>query len=253
MFSEEEVSACRRSACRGRSWKSRRRLISGLLALSGIVAIVVSLSLTGVVTAKNIADGSGLVLLTVVVFFAWLLSSGQWTPVERKRLFVILGLFIAAAVFWSVFEQAGSTLNLFAERSTENRVLGYGFPAPWYQSVNSMFLISLAPVFAWLWIRLGSEGAIQPGEIRFRLITGGFRIFDPLDGSQGGRFGCEGEPNVADTHLSSPHDGRTLPESGRSQRYDETGSRERHWPDDGRLVSRVVGRQLHGWPDGVVI
>ena len=99
--------------------------------MSGIVAIVASLSLMGVVNAKNIADGSGLVLLTVVVvFFAWLLSSGRWTPVERKRLFVILGLFIAAAVFWSVFEQAGSTLNLFAERSTENRVFGYAFPLP---------------------------------------------------------------------------------------------------------------------------
>lgn len=159
----------------GRSEKSRRHLILGLLALSGIVAIVASLSLTGVVNAKNIADGSGLVLLTVVsVFFAWLLSSGQWTPVERKRLFVILGLFIAAAVFWSVFEQAGSTLNLFAERSTENRVFGYDFPAPWYQSVNSMFLISLAPVFAWLWIRLGQREPSSPAKFAFGLLLVGF-------------------------------------------------------------------------------
>ena len=76
------------------------------------------LGLAGLVTAKGIADDPGLVLLTlVVVFFAWLLTSGQWTRVERKRLFVILGLFIAAAIFWSVFEQAGSTLNLFAEQA----------------------------------------------------------------------------------------------------------------------------------------
>ena len=93
---------------------------------------------------------------------------------ERKRLFVILGLFIAAAVFWSVFEQAGSTLNLFAERSTENRVFGYAFPAPWYQSVNSMFLISLAPVFAWLWIRLGQREPSSPAKFAFGLLLVGF-------------------------------------------------------------------------------
>ena len=107
---------------------------------------MIILGFAGIVTAKGIADASGLVLLTiVVVFFGWLLVSSQWNTVERKRLIVILGLFLAAAIFWSVFEQAGSTLNLFAERSTENRILGREFPAPWYQSVNSMFLIALAP------------------------------------------------------------------------------------------------------------
>ena len=109
----------------------------------------------------------------VVVFFAWLLTSGNGTPVERKRLIVILGLFIAAAIFWSVFEQAGSTMNLFAERSTDNRVLGHEFPAPWYQSVNSMFLISLAPVFAWLWVRLGPREPSSPAKFAFGLLLVG--------------------------------------------------------------------------------
>ena len=153
---------------------SRKRLFSGISVLSGIVAMVVSLSLMGIVSAKNIADGSGLALLAmVIVFFIWLLSSGQWTPVERKRLFVILGLFIAAAIFWSVFEQAGSTLNLFAERSTNNQVFGHAFPAPWYQSINSLFLILLAPVFAWLWIRLGPREPSSPAKFAFGLLLVG--------------------------------------------------------------------------------
>ena len=63
-----------------------------------------------------------------VIFFAGLLGSRQWTSGERKRLITIGVLFVGAAIFWSVFEQAGSTLNLFAERSTDNRLLGMAFP-----------------------------------------------------------------------------------------------------------------------------
>ena len=154
--------------------KSRRRLILGLAVLTGIVAGVIILGFAGIVTAKGIADTSGLVLLTVVVvFFAWLLTSSQWNTIERKRLIVILGLFLAAAIFWSVFEQAGSTMNLFAERSTDNRILGREFPAPWYQSVNSMFLIALAPVFAWLWVRLGPKEPSSPAKFALGLLLVG--------------------------------------------------------------------------------
>jgi proton-dependent oligopeptide transporter, POT family len=175
--------------------KSRNRLLLGLYILGGILALVVCLGLAGLVTAKGIADGSGLVLLTlVVVFFAWLLTSGQWTRVERKRLFVIVGLFIAAAIFWSVFEQAGSTLNLFAERSTNNRVMGYDFPAPWYQSVNSMFLISLAPVFAWLWVRLGSREPSSPAKFAFGLLLVGLGFLVLSSGATAATSGTKVSP-----------------------------------------------------------
>mgnify|MGYP000011313273 CR=1 FL=1 len=55
---------------------------------------------------------------------------------------------LASALFWSVFEQAGSTLNLFADRSTNNAVFGVDFPSSWFQSVNSVAIIVLAPVIA---------------------------------------------------------------------------------------------------------
>jgi POT family proton-dependent oligopeptide transporter len=158
----------------GDASQSRRRLWLGLITLAGVVGATVILGSMGVVSAKDIADASGLfLLLIVVVFFAWLLLSAQWTPVERKRLIVIAGLFVAASIFWSVFEQAGSTLNLFAERSTENRILGQEFPAPFYQSVNSLFLILLAPVFAWLWVRLGSKEPSSPAKFALGLLLVG--------------------------------------------------------------------------------
>ena len=78
--------------------KSRTRLILGLSVLAAIIGTVVVLGMLGMITAKGIADASGLVLvLVVVIFFSWLLSSKQWTTVERKRLMVVLGLFVAAA------------------------------------------------------------------------------------------------------------------------------------------------------------
>ena len=88
-------------------------------------------------------------------YLKWLFFSPGWTPNERKRLYVIGVLFLAAAIFWSVFEQAGSTLNLFADRSTRTELLGMPFPSSWFQSLNSLFLIALAPVFAWIWMWLG--------------------------------------------------------------------------------------------------
>jgi POT family proton-dependent oligopeptide transporter len=120
------------------------------------------------VTATQVADAAGVfLLLSIVGFFGWLFFSSGWTRDERNRLYVIGVLFVAASLFWSVFEQAGSTLNLFADRSTDNRVLGYEYPSSWFQSMNSFFIFTLAPVFAWLWIRLASQGKEPSSPAKF--------------------------------------------------------------------------------------
>ena len=175
--------------------QARKRLVIGLSVLAAIIGVVVVLGMLEMVTAKGIADASGLVLVIIVlVFFSWLLSSKQWTSVERKRLTVVFGLFIAAAIFWSVFEQAGSTLNLFAERSTDNRVAGYSFPAPWYQSVNALFLIALAPVFAWIWIRLGSREPSSPAKFALGLLLVGLGFLVLTIGASAAASGVKVSP-----------------------------------------------------------
>ena len=84
----------------------------------------------------------------MVGFFGWLLTSKEYTPLERRRFWAILVLFLAASLFWSAFEQAGSTLNLFAERNTNLHAWDFplwGRSAPaTYQSFNSIFIIVLA-------------------------------------------------------------------------------------------------------------
>ncbi len=114
------------------------------------------------------------VLITIIVgFFAWLFGANTWNAEERGRLIVISVFFAASALFWSVFEQAGSTLNLFADRSTRNEIFGYGFPSSWFQSVNAFFLVVFAPVFAWLWITLGSRQPSSPAKFSFGLMFAG--------------------------------------------------------------------------------
>jgi POT family proton-dependent oligopeptide transporter len=143
-------------------WRRQAQLATGvLIALTLIVGVG---GYTGLVpvTATQVADAAGVFLLLVIVgFFGWMYTSSEWTPDERKRLYVIGVLFLAASLFWSVFEQAGSTLNLFADRNTYNNFLGFDFPSSWFQSMNSMFLIIFAPIMAWLWVRM-SEARKEP-------------------------------------------------------------------------------------------
>jgi POT family proton-dependent oligopeptide transporter len=95
---------------------------------------------------------------------------GDWSRQERKQLVVIAVLFAAATVFWMAYEQAGSTLNLFAERNTNNVAFGQSFPAPWYQSLPPLFVILFAPVFAALWVRLGNRNPSSAAKFTFALI-----------------------------------------------------------------------------------
>src|SRR4051812_2047439 len=155
----------------------RNALIAGIGGAAALAVLGIG-AYTGVipVTAKQIADGAGVLLLAiVVVFFGWLLTSGNWNAEERKRIYVIGVFFLAAALFWSVFEQAGSTLNLFADRNTHNVVLGYNYPSSWFQSMNSLFLIIFAPIFAWLWLRLARahQEPSTPAKFSFGLVLVG--------------------------------------------------------------------------------
>ena len=73
-------------------------------------------------------------------------------------------------LFWGAYEQAGSTLNLFADRYTRLEAFGFAFPSSWFQSVQPIFVIVLAPVFAWLWLRLGPREPSVPAKFALGLL-----------------------------------------------------------------------------------
>jgi proton-dependent oligopeptide transporter, POT family len=118
---------------------------------------------------------------SLVLFLVWLFTS-YLKPEEKKPVAVIVILFIFSIIFWATFEQAGSSFTLFADRFTDRSVAPWlfnllpgwlqnqvrdGFPTSWYQSVNSILLFSLAPVFSWIWLRLGNRQPSSP--IKFSL------------------------------------------------------------------------------------
>jgi POT family proton-dependent oligopeptide transporter len=93
------------------------------------------------------------------------LSSDEW-----KRIGAIVIFFMAASLFWGGYEQAGSTLNLFADRYTRLSFLGFSFPSSWFQSVQPIFVIVLSPIFGWLWLRLGSREPSVPAKFAIGLL-----------------------------------------------------------------------------------
>ena len=155
----------------------------GLLVVGALILMSAGDAAIAAMPTVNRVIGT-ILLLAPAVFFIWLLTAGSRDADERKRHLVIFVLFMGAAVFWSAFEQAGSTLNLFAERSTRTSILGFDFPASWLQSVNALFIIILAPVFAWLWIRMGRKEPSSPGKFAFGLLflSLGFALLIPAAG-----------------------------------------------------------------------
>jgi proton-dependent oligopeptide transporter, POT family len=95
---------------------------------------------------------------------------GGFTKVEWKRLAAMAVFFVFAAIFWGAYEQAGSTLNLFGDRYTRTSILGVSFPSSWFLTVQAIFVIALAPAFAWLWVRLGKREPSTPAKFAFGLL-----------------------------------------------------------------------------------
>jgi POT family proton-dependent oligopeptide transporter len=89
---------------------------------------------------------------------------------EWRRIGAIVIFFLAAVLFWGAYEQAGSTLNLFADRYTRLEVFGFAFPSSWFQSVQPVFVIILSPIFGWLWLRLGRHEPSVPAKFAFGLL-----------------------------------------------------------------------------------
>ena len=160
----------------GDAEQDRRQKRLGSLVVLGFLGVLVVLALllssgTIQVTAQAISNVLGWVLMAIsAVVFAWMILGTGWSRQERKRAGAILVLFIASAIFWAVYEQAGSSLNLFAQRNTNRVVFGYEFPASWYQAVQPIIVIALAPLYAWLWIRMGRREPSSPAKFSLGLL-----------------------------------------------------------------------------------
>jgi POT family proton-dependent oligopeptide transporter len=154
------------------------------IGIVSFIALIVGLIAVGLTWPKqtDLIFGTFLLIVTVA-FFAQLFLASQWTPGERSRLIVITVLFSAAVVFWGVFEQAGSTLTTFADKSTNNQIFGYTFPSSWWQSVNAIMIIVFSSFFAWLWTSLGDKNPSYPAKFGIALLLVGLSQFYLIPGA----------------------------------------------------------------------
>ncbi len=146
-----------REAARATKPAAVRQLMFGVALVAVIAIVLYFLGSSGTIniTLEGAAQATGVIILVIaVLFFGSVLSFGGLDSIEKKRVVVIFILFLGASIFWAGFEQAASSLNLFAQRLTDRNVLGWEAPASWLQSINPLFIITLAPAFAWLWVWL---------------------------------------------------------------------------------------------------
>lgn len=146
------------------------KLITGIGL--GLLSMVFVLAATGIIALNAQVIGGYMTFVLVGLalgFFAYVFAAGNLSSDEKKRVGVIVVLFIFAAVFWSAFEQAPTSLNLFARDFTDRELGGFTVPATWFQSVNSLFIILCAPLFAILWTGLGKRGIDPSSPTKFAL------------------------------------------------------------------------------------
>jgi POT family proton-dependent oligopeptide transporter len=143
-----------------------------LLGAVVVAAMAGMFSINAVVVAERMRD---IIIGMAVLYFLYLFFLAGLTTDEKKRVAVILILFVFAAIFWSAFEQAPTSLNLFAQDFTNRTVFGWEVPILWLQSINSLFVILFAPVFALLWMALGRRGMnpSSPAKFTFGLLFAG--------------------------------------------------------------------------------
>lgn len=140
--------------------KRERNIRNSLIGLSALLVVFVSLLFTRVIVINPviIAQASGFILVTsVIVYFLYLMFFTGQDASGRLKLIALAIFFLASAMFYSGYEQQGSSLNLFAERYTDLQIGSFRIRPEWFQSVPSLVVILFVPVFAWLWVWLSKR------------------------------------------------------------------------------------------------
>lgn len=156
-----------------------------------IMIAAVALVLIGVVLATGLLDAGNLATMmaytaiaATIAYFTVILSSSKVTGEERRRVYSFMPLFIASAAFWSLFQQQFTVVALYSESRLNRSLFGWEMPPGMVQSINPVFIIIFAGVFAALWTRLGSRQPSSPVKFSFGLVVMGmaFLAFIPFAG-----------------------------------------------------------------------
>jgi POT family proton-dependent oligopeptide transporter len=162
----------------------REPMVAAGAVLAGVVVIVV-LALTGVLRADRLnAIVVGVTVVAAVGYFVLILASRRITRIERRRVLAFIPLWIASAVFWSLYQQQFTVITLYSDSRLDRSLFGWEMPVSWVQSINPVFIIVLSGAFAALWTKLGPRQPSTP--VKFALGTAimgvAFLLFLPMAG-----------------------------------------------------------------------
>jgi proton-dependent oligopeptide transporter, POT family len=137
-----------------------------------LVGAFAYLGYTGVIPIgiDQVAQALGTAIIVLaILYFGYLFAAGGYNALEKKRLMVIFWLFLLAALFWSGFEQAGSSMTYFAKELTNRVFFGWEMPAGMLQNVNAILIVIFAPIFGALWTWLARRNANPSIPVKFAL------------------------------------------------------------------------------------
>ncbi|MFD1359475.1 peptide MFS transporter [Fictibacillus halophilus] len=155
------------------SEKKKYSLIVGITA----VALAVILGITipaGIFTLDIFITLVGIFGITIpTIYFIVMYRSPKTTATERSRIIAYIPLFIASVMFWAIQEQGSTILAVYADKRTDLEFAGLTISPAWFQSLNPLFIIVLAPVFAWIWVKLGDRQPTVPKKFALSLLFAG--------------------------------------------------------------------------------
>jgi POT family proton-dependent oligopeptide transporter len=167
--------------------RSLGQFLKGLAVVAVAALVLLALTSAGflTLTVEAVARTVSLsISILAILYFSYVILFACRDGLERRRVGLIFVLFIAAALFWSGFEQAGSSMNLFAKEHTDLMILSWEFPAGWLQQVNPLLIVLLAPLMGMLWVGLGSRNPSLGVKFAFALALLGAGFFVMAWGSQ---------------------------------------------------------------------
>lgn len=143
----------------------------------GAALVVVFIAVTipmGVLTFDTFIAIVGILGIVIpILYFLVMYRSPKTTAVERSRIIAYIPLFIASVMFWAIEEQGSTILANYADRRTQLDFAGLHISPAWFQSLNPLFIIVFAPVFAWFWVKLGDRQPTIPVKFSLGLLFAG--------------------------------------------------------------------------------
>jgi len=143
------------------------------VAIVVIILLIIAIT-TGLLTFKRFISLVGILgVLIPTLYFIVMYNSSKTTATERSRIIAYIPLFIASVMFWAIEEQGSTILANYADQRTQLDFAGIHISPAWFQSLNPLFIICFAPVFAWIWVKLGNRQPTIPTKFALGLFLAG--------------------------------------------------------------------------------